>query len=336
MKIMNDLSLYNKNKELIVIKNIITTVLISLVTFTVYATDNEPTSTLLCAKPAKGCSSNTIDAKCSKLACQAKGCNSDYSSGKCKDLKDEHTAACELADDDCGDTLPSSFPGKGFAGQFMNTVPTTASKDSGSGKPQLPIGIPKPKPTFPHLAPLKKSAKAPVFVPKIKALPTRIDYIMMRSRTTRKPSIIESSTNTTKTLMKTSNGADGVNGFTCEKVVAGYWECTKDGKKYFCTGDGTGCVIKNENSPNNSRIQISQTDNKVHASKTSPKKNRLGVTRLQTQSQLDVFAKPLTARECTWLGGTVSHTSDSSCKATKMKCTGANGRSACITKALKQ
>jgi len=87
----------------------VTAAILCLQALTASAADNKPTPTTECAKPARGCSSNTIDAACSKMECRAKGCKGDFSSGDCKTLGDLHEASCELASDKCGKDLPTEL-----------------------------------------------------------------------------------------------------------------------------------------------------------------------------------------------------------------------------------
>lgn len=88
---------------------IVIILLMGFYSFAANAADNQPTPANQCSTTAKGCTSNSIDAKCSIMACKAEGCGGDYDSGDCKTLNDTHKASCELASKDCGETLPKSI-----------------------------------------------------------------------------------------------------------------------------------------------------------------------------------------------------------------------------------
>ncbi len=53
----------------------------------------------------KGCLSDSIEAKCSVIACRLKGCDGDFRSGECRDLKDLQQRACWAASSECGGVL---------------------------------------------------------------------------------------------------------------------------------------------------------------------------------------------------------------------------------------
>lgn len=56
----------------------------------------------------------------------------------------------------------------------------------------------------------------------------------------------------------------------CGKATVGFWECFKGGKKYYCTGKGTGCVIVRATTKP-PIIEKQNTGNRVYTPTTSPK-----------------------------------------------------------------
>lgn len=64
------------------------------------------------------------------------------------------------------------------------------------------------------------------------------------------------------------NDKDGFK--NCGKATVGFWECFKGGKKYYCTGKGTGCVIVRATTKP-PIIEKQNTGNRVYTPATSPK-----------------------------------------------------------------
>jgi hypothetical protein len=59
-----------------------------------------------------------------------------------------------------------------------------------------------------------------------------------------KEPIVRTPSSNIKMMVPTSGeSAEDLDGATCEKVTIGFWECTKDGKKYYCTGKATNCEL---------------------------------------------------------------------------------------------